>query len=554
MRDRTDSPLESSAAAQQKQRRFNTLATLFSAGLLFFLSACDTAATPDVAPPQLVSAATGAVTLYLDCNFSGKSVQLDEGDYNYNDLIALGMPNDNVSSLRVADGYQAELFLDANYQGRSLNLTGDDNCLVDNNFNDLVSSVRVTRVGNTNPCNALTWTPNTNYQLGDVVIYPANGKFYKVVNVVAGGTDKTDPTISTWYWQPTTCEAPQPPTPPATCDALTWTAGVNYALGDVVLYPPNGRYYKVVNVTASGTEGTIPTISTYFWQPTECNPTPPNPDPPAPPTPPSGNGDKVVAAYYATFVGSVPRLKDIDPNYNLIYLFPATQAGGEPAGTLKFAAPPDGNGAWTNWAADMQLSRKQGRKFILSAGGAGQAIRFTDRNVSANFVNSVVEFYNAWGGFDGLDFNTFEADADPNTPEMIWVAKELKRRYPGFLITAPPAPWNKRDQKFCKDMLDAGAIDYCAPQYYDGPDLSDPAYLLENIKIWMDLMGPENVVVGFGVNNELNNYWKIDSVVDTFKTLEARYPNVKGVFDWRLDWDARDGYPFARRLGPLVTD
>ncbi len=486
MKDRPNlpSPLaEFLPATQRNQRRSKpALVTLLAAGLLFLLSACNVVTTPAAAPPQLVSAATGAVVLYLDCNFSGESVQLGAGNYNYNDLIALGMPNDNVSSVRVADGYQVELFLDANYQGRSLTLTGDDSCLIDNNFNDLVSSVRVTRTASANTCHALTWTPGTNYQLGDVALYPANGRYYKVVNVVAGGTDETDPTISTWYWQPTTCEAPQPPTPP------------------------------------------------------------------------SGNGNKVVAAYYATFAGSVPRLKDIDPNYNLIYLFSATQAGGEPAGTLKFAAPPDGNGAWTNWAADMQLSRRQGRKFILSAGGAGQAVRFTDRNVSQNFVNSVVKFYNAWGGFDGLDFNTFEAEADPNTPEMIWVAKELKRRYPGFLITAPPAPWNKRDQQFCKAMLDAGALDYCAPQYYDGPDLSDPAYLLENIKIWMALMGPQNVVVGFGVNNELNNYWKIDSVVDTFKKLEARYPQVKGVFDWRLDWDARDGYPFAKQLDPLVTD
>ncbi len=174
--------------------------------------------------------------------------------------------------------------------------------------------------------------------------------------------------------------------------------------------------------------------------------------------------------------------------------------------------------------------------------------------MSQNFVNSVVKFYNEWGGFDGLDFNTFEADADPNTPEMIWVARELKRRYPGFIITAPPAPWNGRDQTFCQAMLDAGALDYCAPQYYDGPDLSDPAYLLENIKLWMDLLGPENVVVGFGVNSELNNYWKLDAVVSTFQQLEARYPQVKGVFDWRLDWDAQGGYPFAKQLGPLVTD
>ena len=82
-------------------------------------------------------------------------------------------------------------------------------------------------------------------------------------------------------------------------------------------------------------------------------------------------------------------------------------------------------------------------------------------------------------------------------------------------------------------MLDAQAIDYCAPQYYDGPNLSDPAYLLQNIEIWINLLGPENVVVGFGVNDERNNYWKINAVVEAFKKVKAQYPNIKGVFDWR---------------------
>ena len=457
--------------------RLGIKATLL-VGVAFLLGACNMVGETD---RVLGTTATDAVQLYIDCPFSGRSVSLGKGSYTVNDLTALGMPNDNVSAIRVQNGFKAEVFVDTDYRGRSLSLTKDDGCLVDDNFNDLLSSVKVTRVGT--PCNAPTWTPGVSYRLGDVVLYPANDRLYKVVNVTAGGTDATDPTISTWYWQPTTCEVPPGPNPP------------------------------------------------------------------------TGSSGKVVGTYYATFAGSVPRLKDIDPNYNLVYLFAATQAGGEPAGTLRFAAPPDGNGAWTNWAADLQVARSvQKRKMILSVGGANAGIRFTDRNVSTNFVNSVVRLYNDWGGFDGLDFNTFEADFNPNTPEMIWIAKELKRRYPGFLITAPPAPWNPRDQRFCKEMLDAGALDYCAPQYYDGPDLNRPAYLLENITLWMDLLGPSKVVVGFGVNNELNNYWTVGSAVDTFRELEARYPEVRGVFDWRLDWDARDGYPFARQLGPLVRN
>ena len=134
-------------------------------GLTLLLGACS---TPEESNQLLDATAVGDVKLYLDCSFGGKSVNLDAGNYNYNDLTALGMPNDNVSSVRVANGYQVELFLDANYQGRSLTLTGDDNCLVDNNFNDLASSVRVTRTGN----------PTTNLPTSDRPDFGPNVKIY----------------------------------------------------------------------------------------------------------------------------------------------------------------------------------------------------------------------------------------------------------------------------------------------------------------------------------------------------------------------------------------
>ena len=68
---------------------------------------------------------------------------------------------------------------------------------------------------------------------------------------------------------------PPPPTPapppPSTCNSTTWQRGVNYPLGTVVLFPANGNYYKEVNVGSNGSDGTDPTISTWYWQPTTCS-------------------------------------------------------------------------------------------------------------------------------------------------------------------------------------------------------------------------------------------------------------------------------------------
>lgn len=87
----------------------------------------------------------GVATFYKDCNYGGYAVALPEGNYLVTDLQARGIVNDDVSSLRVQAGYQVTLYLDNNYTGTTVVKTGDDACLVDDNFNDLTSSIRIAR-------------------------------------------------------------------------------------------------------------------------------------------------------------------------------------------------------------------------------------------------------------------------------------------------------------------------------------------------------------------------------------------------------------------------
>lgn len=87
----------------------------------------------------------GVATFYKDCNYGGYAVSLPEGNYLVTDLQARGIVNDDISSLRVQAGYQVTLYLDNNYTGTTVVKTADDACLVDDNFNDLASSVRIAR-------------------------------------------------------------------------------------------------------------------------------------------------------------------------------------------------------------------------------------------------------------------------------------------------------------------------------------------------------------------------------------------------------------------------
>lgn len=271
-------------------------------------------------------------------------------------------------------------------------------------------------------------------------------------------------------------------------------------------------------------------------------------------TPPSSGTGKIVGGYYPWWVASPVRLINVPSVYNLIYLFAATTAGGgADTGAVTFTLPADNNGAATNWAADIQTVRNvQHRKVILSVGGSGYAMAFPNRAYSQTFLDSVEALYNAWGGFDGLDWNTFEG-ISPDVSEMIWVSQQLKAAHPGFIISAPPAPWNTSDQQLCVSMLQAGALDYCAPQYYDGPNLADPSWILPNVDVWMGLIPQKNFVFGFGIDPDLANYETIAVGISVWQSISAKYPSIGGAFDWQINEDLLNGGPFVNQLAPLVN-
>ena len=86
---------------------------------------------------------TGPVTVYKDCNYAGYAVNLATGNYTLSQLNALGILNDDISSLKVNSGYKVTLYKHDNFGGATLTVTADDACLVDNNWNDSTSSLKV---------------------------------------------------------------------------------------------------------------------------------------------------------------------------------------------------------------------------------------------------------------------------------------------------------------------------------------------------------------------------------------------------------------------------
>lgn len=85
-------------------------------------------------------------TVYQHCNYTGYKVTLAPGNYDLNDLARRGIKNDDLSSIRVNKGYEITAYQHHHFTGRSMKLRSSDNCLVNNNFNDMISSIRVRRI------------------------------------------------------------------------------------------------------------------------------------------------------------------------------------------------------------------------------------------------------------------------------------------------------------------------------------------------------------------------------------------------------------------------
>jgi hypothetical protein len=95
---------------------------------------------------MLTNLAFGQVTMFEDCDFRGNSRVFDVGRYNWNQLV---LPNDVVSSLKVPTGYIVKLYDNANFRGESVSITTNTACLINQNFNDRMSSFEVCRISRT---------------------------------------------------------------------------------------------------------------------------------------------------------------------------------------------------------------------------------------------------------------------------------------------------------------------------------------------------------------------------------------------------------------------
>jgi len=85
------------------------------------------------------------VKVYQHCNYAGYVAKLKPRKYNLSNLKLYGVRNDDLSAIKVPAGYEAIVYEHDNFRGRSLRFWGNDSCLVNNGFNDIISSIIIRR-------------------------------------------------------------------------------------------------------------------------------------------------------------------------------------------------------------------------------------------------------------------------------------------------------------------------------------------------------------------------------------------------------------------------
>ncbi len=317
-------------------------------------------------------------------------------------------------------------------------------------------------------------------------------------------------------------------------------------------------------------------------------------------------GSKLIVGYWHNFDnGSTNiRLRDISPKFNVIQVAFAEPVGGPGSGRMAFAPY---NSSVADFKADIALLKSQGRKVLISIGGANGTVHLDTAVARQDFVTSMQALIDTYG-FDGLDLdlegsslslNGGDTDfRNPTTPRIVNVIQAtrqlLNQNGPGFILTMAPetayvqggmsaygGPWGAylpvihalRDRLTYLHVqhyntgtvmaLDGRAYAQSTPDFHvamaEMMILGFPVG--GNTQAMFPGLRPEQVLIGLpsspqaagggytvpaNVHRALDYLIKGQSFGGTYVLrTPAGYPGFKGLMTWSINWDAFTNFEFS---------
>ena len=304
--------------------------------------------------------------------------------------------------------------------------------------------------------------------------------------------------------------------------------------------------------------------------------------------------------------GTILRLRDVSPQWDVIIVAFADVNHQAPEGTLKLHVRPGLD--LEQMKDDIAWLKSQGKKVLISLGGGGEYFTLAQTASIPNFVNSVTQIVTEYG-FDGIDLD-FESpslvldpgDTDfrhPKTPSVVNLITglhELKDHFgPGFMLTLVPEGtqipagypsyggqfgtylpllWGVRDMLSFVDVQDYNTppLEGLDGEIYQLGSVNYDAAMTELLLHGFNVGGKagdffppvpaDKVAVGFLVGTATPKLvsgamqYLITGKAPEGVTYRLRrpggYPGMIGAMFWTIDADRNEKYEFSNLVGPQL--
>ena len=260
-------------------------------------------------------------------------------------------------------------------------------------------------------------------------------------------------------------------------------------------------------------------------------------------------------------------------NYDLIVLAFADSAG---AGSVTFTPDPAA-GSEAQFIADIKAKQAKGKKVIISIGGQNGNVDLGSTANTTNFVNSMAGIIRKYS-LDGFDI---DLENGMNATNMISAMRQLRSQFgSNFIITMAPQTIDVQSQgggaylqviRNAKDIITVVHTQYYnsgamlgrdGKVYSQGTEdfmtaLAD--MLLQDLRDDQVALGlpatPSAAGGGYVAPSVINNALDCLSKGTNCGSYipVAKYPNIRGVMTWSVNWDKAGGNNFGNTIKPHLN-
>jgi chitinase len=285
----------------------------------------------------------------------------------------------------------------------------------------------------------------------------------------------------------------------------------------------------------------------------------------------------LVTGYWENFTNGATTLKlrNVPLGYNLVAVA-FGEATSTPGAVTFDPDPAVGYSGTAEFIADIAVLHGQGRKVILSVGGASGTLAVADSSAASAFASSFVALMNQYG-FDGVDID-LEHGITPTA--LAQALRSIAAAKPGVIITMAPQTLDMQSTSASyfelalsiKDILtvvnlqfyNSGTMRGCDGKVYtEGSE--DFLTALACIELENGLR-PDQVGLGTPASTAASGsgYVAPSLIVAAIQCLETgahcggfhpptTWPGIGGAMVWSINWDASNGYDWIDTIAPALT-